>query len=159
MIWSISQRNHDFVFISMEFFAKMPKKHHLQGDSRRRPVSCHFCRSRKLRCSREAPCSNCISRSIRCGLEVTPGASPRKSSHAEPEVIDRLRKLEELLGNQDSQLDNSLKHSSESSSTHAQQVHKSTTSPQIELLDKDVAWLESICGGKDLSVCCICLQH
>lgn len=45
-----------------------PLKRTSAAGTRHRPVSCYFCRSRKLRCSRESPCSNCASRGIDCGL-------------------------------------------------------------------------------------------
>jgi hypothetical protein len=45
-----------------------PLKSTSAARTRPRPVSCYFCRSRKLRCSRESPCSNCASRGIDCGL-------------------------------------------------------------------------------------------
>lgn len=37
---------------------------------RQDPVSCSLCRSKKLKCSREAPCSNCRSRGLKCDLEA-----------------------------------------------------------------------------------------
>ncbi|ETS00081.1 hypothetical protein M419DRAFT_101290 [Trichoderma reesei RUT C-30] len=36
---------------------------------RQRPISCHLCRVRKLRCSRQFPCSNCTSRGVVCQHE------------------------------------------------------------------------------------------
>ncbi|KAF5597533.1 zinc finger transcription factor YRR1 [Fusarium pseudocircinatum] len=41
---------------------------------RQRPVSCNFCRVRKLRCSREFPCSNCTSRGVQCQAQDPPRA-------------------------------------------------------------------------------------
>lgn len=39
---------------------------------RQEPVSCQFCRTKKLKCSRESPCSNCISRNLECvGVQAT----------------------------------------------------------------------------------------
>ena len=137
----------------------MPKDQQMHGAPRQRPVSCRFCRSRKLRCSREAPCSNCVSRGIRCELEYPAGPSPGTLGAAEPEIVERIRKLEELVENQKSQQNESVKQHSESSDTHAQQARRSALSPQIEHLDNDVAWLESIYSGQDLSVNIICLQQ
>src|SRR4051794_1282425 len=64
-----------------------------EGDSaaarnpRQRPVSCFFCRSRKLRCSRETPCSNCAVRKIQCLLYRDDGglaaSTPLSSSASE----------------------------------------------------------------------------
>jgi Fungal Zn(2)-Cys(6) binuclear cluster domain len=134
----------------------MPKAQQMHGAPRQRPVSCRFCRSRKLRCSREAPCSNCVSRGIRCEVEYPVGPSPGTS---EPEIVERIRKLEESVENQKPQQNENVKQHSESSDTHAQQAHRSTLSPQIEHLDNDVAWLESIYSGQDLSVNIIYLQQ
>lgn len=77
------------------------------------PVSCHFCRVRKLRCNRAQPCSNCVSRSIPCQpsqprpsapTESAPaGAVPLTSAAQSPppaldtDVLQRLEKLEKLL--------------------------------------------------------------
>jgi len=131
----------------------MPKSQQI----RQRPVSCRFCRSRKLRCDREAPCSNCVSRGIRCELEHPAGRSARTLGASEPELVDRIRKLEELLENQKSPQNETEKHS-ESSDIHAQQARRSTLPPQIEHLDNDVAWLESIYSGQNVPVNIICLQ-
>lgn len=72
--------------------------------SRRTPVSCHFCRSRKLRCSREFPCENCSTRGINCQLEVCqPSESSGKkrkldpSEKDDPRVLARLRRLEDIV--------------------------------------------------------------
>lgn len=42
---------------------------------RQDPVSCSLCRSKKLRCSREAPCSNCRSRCVECDFGQTTRAN------------------------------------------------------------------------------------
>lgn len=72
--------------------------------SRSRPVSCHFCRSRKLKCSRQFPCSNCTSRGKTCQLypTTTSPASPRYPADQLPsndhtDVLARLRRLEEVV--------------------------------------------------------------
>jgi len=33
---------------------------------RQNPISCQFCRSKKLRCDRAQPCANCFARRINC---------------------------------------------------------------------------------------------
>ncbi|KAH6953836.1 hypothetical protein BKA56DRAFT_604444 [Ilyonectria sp. MPI-CAGE-AT-0026] len=62
-----------------------------------RPVSCHFCRDRKLRCSRVFPCTNCTARGVSC--PPVQRAVSRKSSPPgiHPEVLRRLERLEALL--------------------------------------------------------------
>lgn len=47
--------------------AKTTKSGPLNG-KKGRPVSCYFCRLRKLRCSRGLPCSNCVTRGVKCSL-------------------------------------------------------------------------------------------
>ena len=74
---------------------------------------------------------------------------PETPVASEPELVERIRKLEELLRNQTSQPNDSVQQQSENSDTHARQEH---VWPQIEHLDKDFAWLESIHCGRDLSV-------
>jgi len=89
------------------------KGYHYQPYQRQRPVSCHFCRTRKLRCNRESPCSNCTARDITCHLYalesqhgafnklgITEGRNlPR--SHDEPSrpILERLERLEQALLN------------------------------------------------------------
>ncbi|KAK9241529.1 hypothetical protein V1506DRAFT_563627 [Lipomyces tetrasporus] len=142
----------------------MPKDKEMQGARQRieRPVSCRFCRSRKLRCSRVAPCSNCVSRGIVCELPVentirstTTNGAP---SATQPELLERIRKLEELVESQKLYTNGSaVQHtnqSPESSDTpHTLQTHRSrsTLSPEIEHLDDDVAWLKSVYTAQNLS--------
>ncbi|KAJ5544275.1 hypothetical protein N7513_007086 [Penicillium frequentans] len=73
--------------------------------ARSRPVSCLFCRSRKLRCSRQFPCPNCTSRGLPCQLD-DPAASAVKNVEKIPDepastfqqdVLERLRRLEDIV--------------------------------------------------------------
>jgi hypothetical protein len=84
--------------------AMMPEGQINGATPRQRPVSCRSCRSRKLRCSREAPCSNCASRGIRCEMDYPIDFPSRTPSALEPEPLERIRKLEELwaVGNHNS---------------------------------------------------------
>ena len=75
----------------------MPKEHRKDRIPRQQPVSCRFCRARKLRCSREIPCSNCLSRGIPCDPVSTPAPALGNSQTSDSETHERLRKLEELL--------------------------------------------------------------
>lgn len=84
---------------------------------RNRPVSCYFCRSRKLRCSRQAPCSNCLSRGVSCTLQPLP--APRSSephntssiqatqanpdSASNSELLARIQRLEQVVLSQQSE--------------------------------------------------------
>jgi hypothetical protein len=70
--------------------------------SRSRPVSCTFCRSRKLRCSRNFPCTNCISRGLDCPQDDSlPSAQASCSTDIPPSVdenvLARLRLLEDIV--------------------------------------------------------------
>lgn len=72
--------------------------------TRQRPVSCHFCRSRKLRCSRQFPCENCSTRGINCQLEVwqpSQSSGEKRKRHPserdDPGVQARLRRLEDIV--------------------------------------------------------------
>lgn len=74
--------------------------------ARSRPVSCQFCRSRKLRCSRQFPCPNCTSRGIACDLDAPTATSINEAVEEESEtpsgtfqrdVLARLHQLEELV--------------------------------------------------------------
>ena len=142
---------------------------------RQRPVSCRLCRLRKLRCSREAPCSNCKARGVACELET----NALSTTASEPDLVERIRKLEQIVEQQQLQLlsnsdrsysvesqqpqstplqntsteDNILPDSFDADVVpNQQQVPRPTTFPENEHLDKDVAWLESIYSGHDLSV-------
>ncbi|KAJ5994419.1 hypothetical protein N7451_010143 [Penicillium sp. IBT 35674x] len=78
---------------------------HSSRSARSRPVSCLFCRSRKLRCSRQFPCPNCTSRGLPCQLD-DPTASAVKNVEKIPDeaastfqqdVLERLRRLEDIV--------------------------------------------------------------
>ncbi|KAJ5467561.1 hypothetical protein N7475_005313 [Penicillium sp. IBT 31633x] len=84
---------------------KMPRveKNRVRS-SRSRPVSCHFCRSRKLKCSRIFPCSNCTSREKTCQLYPTPpppasldDQTDKSASNSHTDVLARLQRLEEIV--------------------------------------------------------------
>lgn len=112
--------------------------------SRNRPVSCYFCRSRKLRCSRQAPCSNCLSRGISCTLQALPAPNPSERNHitsftqasARPapdsasnsELLARIRLLEEVVLQQ---TDDTRHGRSRKRSPPAQRIiqHRATVSP------------------------------
>lgn len=132
----------------------MPKDQQQHG-SRQRPVSCRFCRSRKLRCSREAPCSNCVSRRIHCDLEDVARPPAKTANASESELLERIRKLEALVDGQKSgtpATTGSTRQNSENDDGLVQQTQKTIIDPQNEHLDNDVAWLESIFHGQKLAV-------
>ncbi|KAH7176769.1 hypothetical protein EDB81DRAFT_773544 [Dactylonectria macrodidyma] len=76
---------------------------------RKRQISCHFCRMRKLRCNREFPCSNCTSRGVACpepqhaatsdasAVRPAPAKKPVRPNTGDPDIQNRLERLEGLL--------------------------------------------------------------
>ena len=137
----------------------MAKHQQLERAPRGRPVSCRLCRSRKLRCSRDAPCSECVSRGLRCELEDLARGSPGTPSSSEPELLERIRRLEELLEDRNSHQTRIVKQHPGNPDPPARQADISPLPPQTEHLDGDVAWLESIYNGYDLSVSLNYLGH
>lgn len=107
----------------------MPKDQQKQATSRQRPVSCRFCRTRKLRCSRTAPCSNCVSRGITCDLEHPVAQSSSAPSTSEnSEIIERLHRLENPLVAQ-----------------KREEQGQNGQPSNVEMdVDSDVAWLGSV---------------
>ena len=135
----------------------MPKGQQTQGVPRQRPVSCRFCRTRKLRCSRDAPCSNCVSRGLHCDLETSTAQRSSESNTLKSDTLQRIQRLERLIGTQrlepeeDSEQTNSCKSSSIApSEPHIQ--HRSAFSPQIQDLANDAARLERLYTGEGPSV-------
>lgn len=127
---------------------RMPRDRELHKPER--PVSCRFCRVRKLRCSRESPCSNCVSRGIVCELPVrnpvrsgTPTATTpaRTSSSSQIDLLERIRKLEELVNSQSASQSTAASGTPQSLPT---QTSRSTLSPEIHHLDDDINILKSI---------------
>ncbi|KAL4936793.1 hypothetical protein BDV06DRAFT_85431 [Aspergillus oleicola] len=61
-----------------------------------RVLSCVLCQQRKIRCDRSFPCANCVKAKAQC---VPAGLLPRKRKRrfAERELLDRLRRYESLL--------------------------------------------------------------
>lgn len=94
-----------------------------------RPISCTFCRARKLRCSRQFPCSNCTQRGVHCWRDE-PCSAPTPVSSTDPteaqhqtaerdpesvsnsELLSRLQKLEALVASQATELHKPRKRSS-----------------------------------------------
>lgn len=147
----------------------MPKEPHQKlGAPRQRPVSCQFCRTRKLRCSRDSPCSNCRSRNIPCELEQPVQVAAASGEDDRAELLERIRKLEAIVEQSTSSTTASTQSSSPGSSNgpgipsrHAraninsgdQQTRNISKPSPIEQLDRDFAWLESLYDGTDSLVC------
>ncbi|KAG6026649.1 hypothetical protein E4U41_001219 [Claviceps citrina] len=80
------------------------------------PRSCVTCRRRKVRCDKQMPCSNCRRAQIPCMFPAPgraprqprpkdPNAPPKTTSHREVELVKRLRKLEGIVEELSSQID------------------------------------------------------
>jgi hypothetical protein len=109
-----------------------------------RAVSCHFCRSRKLRCCRQFPCFNCTSRGISCQLYSShaPGKSrPETPDSQSDETLARLRRLEDLVLGKNAQ---ALQKTADASKQFPSQQQS-----QITYEDKDsptdAEYLEEVC--------------
>ncbi|EXJ85152.1 hypothetical protein A1O3_05827 [Capronia epimyces CBS 606.96] len=74
---------------------------------RQEPVSCHFCRSKKLKCNRQRPCSNCTARGLACNGNGQ--AQPASVDVNHDSILTRLKRLEDMvLGPGPSQLQHGL---------------------------------------------------
>ncbi|UPL00951.1 hypothetical protein LCI18_011885 [Fusarium solani-melongenae] len=67
-------------------------------------LSCSSCRQRKLKCNRDEPCSNCVTRNVSCVYPPWPrGRAPvaqrRDAVQVSQQLDERVRRLEQLLGN------------------------------------------------------------
>lgn len=69
--------------------------HPPQARAPQRVLACVPCQQRKVRCERRFPCSNCVKHSLRC-VPATPTLQ-RKRRFPERELLERLRRHEELL--------------------------------------------------------------
>jgi hypothetical protein len=152
-----------FIFILLKSHgssvANMPKDQQTRVP-RQRPVSCRFCRSRKLRCNRESPCSNCVSRGVACELENIVRPPSGVTSSSESELLERIRKLERIIENQHIYHNETAKPHHPNPSTPLRQMNSSTVSLEtktetetgVETLDNDIAYLESIYSNHELLV-------
>ncbi|KIY02593.1 uncharacterized protein Z520_01058 [Fonsecaea multimorphosa CBS 102226] len=69
---------------------------------RQDPISCQFCRSKKLKCNRQQPCSNCASRGLVCDGKLAPygrraPASAVDEDASDQSVLARLKRLEDIV--------------------------------------------------------------
>jgi hypothetical protein len=129
----------------------MPKYQQIRVP-RQRPVSCRFCRSRKLRCNRDSPCSNCISRGVTCELENAVRLPPVTPSSYESEILERIKKLELLVENQRVDKHETVKTHHPGLGTPLRQMKSPTVSSETETLDNDISYLESIYSNRELLV-------
>ena len=111
---------------------------------RQEPVSCQFCRTKKLKCNRDQPCQNCLARGIECERK---GRLPANHSlHASDpagnaDILARLQRLEDLVLASNSGNDPSL---SGESQARAPSIAPSQVSEKEKAHKADAEWLESI---------------
>ena len=62
-----------------------------------RGTSCKLCQQRKVRCDKRKPCANCVKANVEC--VVVPPLPPRRRKKRlhEKDLIDRLKRYENLL--------------------------------------------------------------
>ena len=71
--------------------------------------NCINCRRRKVRCDRRHPCAPCTRNKIECVFPVSgriPRRGPNPSTQKQAELVGRLRRLEALVGDLGSQVEN-----------------------------------------------------
>jgi hypothetical protein len=62
-----------------------------------RVLACVRCQQRKIKCDRKFPCSNCSTSGLQCVPATLTQRGPRRRRFPERELLDRLRKYEDLL--------------------------------------------------------------
>ncbi|EHK16911.1 uncharacterized protein TRIVIDRAFT_42523 [Trichoderma virens Gv29-8] len=134
---------------------------------RQRPISCHLCRVRKLRCSRQFPCSNCTSRGVVCQHEgiavaaaaaagvqaqVKSPASPALKDASTLELLARLERLENLVASQGGEREDSAKKGVEKPAPQAQApvMASRPVPPRLQRLTADALELERSCSDQKL---------
>ncbi|KAL2841581.1 hypothetical protein BJY01DRAFT_257013 [Aspergillus pseudoustus] len=121
--------------------------------SRKRPVSCHFCRSRKLRCSRRFPCPNCTSRGIPCELYASQPAEIHfeENSNKAPgsitaDILARLQTLENIVLHKDKHIS-----TPESDLTPDSLLAQSRSIWGEQNATEDARWLQLECSIQSMS--------
>ena len=67
-----------------------------QPSNRQRVLACKLCQLRKVKCDRQFPCAHCVKSRAQC-VPATLTPRQRKRRFAERTLLDRLRKYEDLL--------------------------------------------------------------
>lgn len=62
-----------------------------------RILSCMLCQQRKVKCDRKFPCANCVKSRAQCVPASLAGPRQRRRRFPERELLERLRKYEDLL--------------------------------------------------------------
>ncbi len=67
-----------------------------QHSQPQRVLACVLCQQRKVKCDRKVPCANCIKSQSQC-VPATLAPRRRRRKFPERELLERLRKYEDLL--------------------------------------------------------------
>jgi hypothetical protein len=145
----------------------MKRRHPSNTDAnlrlRQDPVSCQFCRRKKLKCNRDRPCSNCLKRGVECELPPRwldhQGApeSPRRANHET--VFARLKRLEDaVFGSNSKSLPPSIPPEEPRPWHSSLRTPSQTGLTETELQDDHNAqasnsWLESLSSSNNSNVC------
>ena len=62
-----------------------------------RALACVLCAQRKLKCDRNTPCANCVKSRTQCLASTPRPLGRRKRKFPEQQLLERLRKYEDLL--------------------------------------------------------------
>ncbi|EPE30560.1 Zn2/Cys6 DNA-binding protein [Glarea lozoyensis ATCC 20868] len=73
-----------------------PPTHSCHPTRAPRQLSCIHCQKRKIKCDRKTPCKNCVNARVDC-VSATSVSHRRKRRFPERELLERVRKYEELL--------------------------------------------------------------
>ncbi|KAI1084599.1 hypothetical protein F5B20DRAFT_522290 [Whalleya microplaca] len=65
--------------------------------------SCLVCRKRKIKCDKQHPCENCAKAKVEC-VFPPPGRASRRHDSPDPELVNRVRRLESVLSTLSSHL-------------------------------------------------------
>ena len=61
-----------------------------------RVLACVLCQQRKVKCTKKFPCENCVRAGVQC-VPAAQGPRPRRRRFPERELLERLRRYEDLL--------------------------------------------------------------
>jgi hypothetical protein len=110
-------------------------------------VSCEFCRTKKLKCSRVQPCSNCSARGITCTFLVPPSRGTSAIT-GESLILSHIEQLQSTVFSLQQRLhaqDRSTNAPSTTASSHLANYPRSEASEHVS---EEVGYLENI-GTRD----------
>jgi hypothetical protein len=76
-----------------------------QPSKSQRVLACVLCQQRKVRCDRKYPCSNCTKSRVQCVPATLATRRRRRPNFPERELMERLRRYEDLLRQNDVKFD------------------------------------------------------